>query len=294
MSTSQPDAGIAPLAKLRLFLEAVRFQESLFALPFGYLGMILAAGGLPSWWQLLWVTVAMTAVRTLGMSANRIIDLPQDALNPRTAKRALVTGALKVKEMMALAGVSLVVFLVAAAMLNTLALMLAPVAALAVVGYPYVKRYTWVTHFCIGLVDAMAPAGGWIAVEAALPWEGVLLAFAVAMWVGGFDIFYSSQDVEFDRSHGLHTIPQRFGLGVGFWTVRVMHLATVLALLVLGFWMGLGWPYYVGWAAASALLVYEHSIISPGDLSRLNVAFFRVNAYISPLVLVFALASLYL
>ena len=294
MVTPSPQSTLfAPIAKLRLLLASIRFEHSVFALPFAYLGMALAAGGVPSWPKLAWITVAMVAARTLAMSANRLIDLPQDALNPRTRGRALVTGALKKRDMLALSLVSLAAFFLAAAMLNTLALALAPAAAVAVVAYSYVKRFTWATHFALGAADAIAPAGGWIAVSGTLPWQGVLLAFAVATWIGGFDIFYACQDVEFDRAHGVHSIPQRFGIQAAFWAVRAMHLATSLALLALGLWMGLAWPYYVGWALASALLVYEHRIISPRDLSRLNVAFFNVNGYIAVIVFIFALAALY-
>ncbi|MDO8749869.1 MAG: UbiA-like polyprenyltransferase [Dehalococcoidia bacterium] len=294
MTTPLPQAkGSGPIAKLRLLLASIRFEHSLFALPFAYMGMVLAARGLPTWWQLLWITVAMVAARTLAMSANRVIDIRQDRLNPRTASRALVTGALNRKEMVAMATVSLAVFVIAAGMLNTLALALAPVAAVAVVGYSYVKRFTWLTHFALGWADAIAPAGGWIGVSGTLPLEGVVLAFAVAMWVGGFDLFYACQDIEFDRTHGVHSIPRRFGPGMAFWVARAMHLATSLSLLALGLWMGLGFPYYVGWALASALLIYEHTIISPRDLSRLNTAFFNVNGYIGVVVLAFALVALY-
>ena len=195
--------------------------------------------------------------------------------------------------MLALAVVSLGAFLLAAALLNTLALVLAPVAAVIVVGYSYVKRFSWTTHFALGGADAIAPAGGWIGVSGTLPWEAVLLAFGVAMWIGGFDIFYACQDIEFDRGHGVRSIPQRFGIVVGFWTARVMHLLTSLSLLGAGVWLALAWPYYVGWAIASALLVYEHRVISPTDLSRLNVAFFAVNGYISVIVFGFAFLSLY-
>ena len=294
MTTPQPQAaGFAPIGKLRLLLASIRFEHSIFALPFAYLGMVLAAEGLPTWWQVAWITVAMVAARTLAMSSNRLIDVEQDALNPRTAGRALPIGLLKRREMLAMAVVSLGLFLFAAAMLNTLALVLAPVAIVAVVGYSYVKRFTWLTHFVLGWSDGIAPAGGWIAVTGTLPWEAVLLAFAVAMWIGGFDIFYSCQDIEFDREHGVHSIPQRFGVTVGFWVARAMHLLTSLSLLGMGLWVGLGWPYYVGWAIASGLLVYEHLIISPRDLSRLNVAFFSVNGYISIIVFGFAFLSLY-
>ncbi|MCZ6614687.1 MAG: putative 4-hydroxybenzoate polyprenyltransferase [Chloroflexi bacterium] len=285
--------GSAPIAKFRLLLAAIRFEHSVFALPFAYLGMVLASDGLPTWWQFVWITIAMVAARTLAMSANRLIDVEHDTLNPRTAARALPTGLLKRGEMLAMALVSLALFLAAAAMLNTLALALAPVAAVVVVGYSYVKRFSWLTHFALGAADAIAPAGGWIAVSGTLPWEAVLLSFGVAMWIGGFDIFYACQDIDFDKKHGVHSIPKRFGTVGGFWVARGMHLLTSMALLGVGLLLGLTWPYYVGWAIASALLVYEHWIISPRDLSRLNAAFFSVNGYIAVIVFGFAFLSLY-
>ena len=293
-TTPQQPTGLKSISrKAGLFSESIRLGESVFALPFAYLGMLMAAEGLPTWWQFLWITLALTGARTLGMSANRIIDVAQDTLNPRTAGRALVTGALKRWEMTALATAGLVLLLISAAMLNPVALALSPVAAIAVVGYAYVKRFTWLTHFAIGLTDAIAPAGGWIAVTGTLPWEAVLLSLAVATWVGGFDIFYTCQDMEFDRANGVHSIPQRFGLTAAFRTAHGMHLATSASLLALGIWMGLAWPYYIGWAIASGLLLYEHLIISPRDMSRLDRAFFKVNGYISLTMLASTLASLY-
>ena len=279
--------------KVSLLLSAVRFEHSIFALPFAYLGMVLAVEGLPSWWKFVWITVAMVAARTLAMSSNRLIDVEQDTINFRTAGRALPAGLLRRRDMLGMALVSLGVFLFAAAMLNTLAFVLAPVAAIVVVGYSYVKRFSWLTHFVLGWADAIAPAGGWIAVSGTLPWEGVLLSFAVATWIGGFDLFYACQDIDFDREHGVHSIPQRFGIVAGFWVARVMHLLTSLALLGVGLWLGLGWPYFLGWAIAAGLLIYEHRIISPTDLSKMNVAFFKVNGYISIIVFGFALLSLY-
>jgi len=282
------------VGRVRLLLGAVRFEHSVFALPFAYLGMIFAADGLPSWEAFLWITVAMVAARTLAMSANRLIDRHLDARNPRTRGWVLPRGRLKPRDLLLLALVSLGVFLLAAAMLNTLALILAPVAAVVVVGYPYTKRFTWTSHFILGWADGIAPAGGWIAVRGSLSWEAVLLAFAVACWIAGFDLLYATQDIDFDRREGLHSIPQKWGIAAALWWSRGMHLLTALALLGVGLWLGVGWPYYIGWAIAAGLLVYEHRIIAPGDLSRLNRAFFNVNGYISVTVFVFALLSLYL
>ena len=294
MATSHPrEAGFPPLSKLRLLLDSIRFEHTVFALPFAYLGMILAADGLPTLAQFVWITVAMASARTLAMSANRIIDRHLDARNPRTASRPLPSGRLKLWEMRAMALVSLAVFLLAAAMLNTLALVLAPVAAVVVVGYSYTKRFTWTSHFILGWADGIAPVGGWIAVTGSLSWEPVLMAFAVAAWIGGFDMLYACQDYDFDRQSGLHSIPQKFGIAAALWWAKAMHLLTAASLLAIGPWMGLGWPFYVGWALAAGLLIYEHRLVSPTDLSRLNLAFFSVNGYIAVIVFVFTFASIY-
>lgn len=280
-------------SKLRLFIDAVRFEHSVFALPFAYIGMLLAAGGWPSWSQFAWITVAMVAARTLAMSANRLIQRREDAANPRTARRALPTGRLRVAEMAALALVSLAVFFVAAWQLNRLALYLAPVAAVVIVGYSWVKYHSWLTHVVLGWADAIAPAGGWIAVRGSLGWEAALLAFGVAMWIGGFDVLYGCQDVEFDKRYGVHSVPRRFGIAAALWWSRAMHALTAAALLALGLWMGLAWPYYVGWAASAALLVYEHRLVKPNDLSRLNMAFFNVNGYIAVVMFIATLGAMY-
>lgn len=278
---------IAVLHKAHLFYEAIRFEHTLFALPFAYLGMFLAADGLPTLSQFIWITVAMVGARTLAMSSNRLIHWKEDTANPRTAGRHLPRGLLKPWEMGAFMLASIGVFLFAASQLNTLALILAPVAAAYVVAYSYAKYYTWTTHFILGWADGIAPAGAWIGVAGSLDPEGVILAFAVAMWVGGFDIIYACQDIDFDARFGVHSIPRRFGVQVAFWWYRGMHLCTSASLLALGIWMDLGYLYYIGWAIASALLVYEHIIVKPNDLSKLQLAFFTINSYISLVLLLF-------
>ena len=210
--------------KIRLLLDSIRFEHTVFALPFAYLGMILASDGLPTLAPFLWITVAMASARTLAMSANRIIDRRLDAQNPRTAARPLPAGRIRLWEMTAMSVVSLGVFLLAAAMLNTLALALAPVAAVVVVGYSYTKRFTWTSHFVLGWADGIAPAGGWIAVTGSLTWEPVLMAFAVATWIGGFDILYACQDRDFDLQRGLHSIPQKFGIPAALMWAKGMHV----------------------------------------------------------------------
>ena len=279
--------------KIRLLLDSIRFEHTVFALPFAYLGMILASDGLPTLAPFLWITVAMASARTLAMSANRIIDRRLDAQNPRTAARPLPAGRIRLWEMTAMSVVSLGVFLLAAAMLNTLALALAPVAAVVVVGYSYTKRFTWTSHFVLGWADGIAPAGGWIAVTGSLTWEPVLMAFAVATWIGGFDILYACQDRDFDLQRGLHSIPQKFGIPAALMWAKGMHVLTAASLLAIGPWMGLGFPYYIGWALAAGLLVYEHRLVSPTDLSRLNMAFFNINGYIAVIIFGFTFASIY-
>ena len=283
-TTTRP---IAALNKAHLFFGAVRFEHTLFALPFAYIGMFLAADGLPTLSQFIWITVAMVAARTLAMSSNRLIHWKEDASNPRTASRHLPRGLLKPWEMGGLMMASVALFIFAASQLNTLAFMLAPVAAAVVVAYSYAKYYTWTTHFVLGWADAMAPAGAWIAVAGSLGPEAVVLAFAVAMWIGGFDIIYACQDYDFDARYGVHSIPRRFGVEAAFWWYRGMHLLTVSALLAVGVWMGLGYLYYIGWAIASALLAYEHTLVKPHDMSRFHLAFFTINSYISLTLLLF-------
>ena len=281
------------LQKVRLLLDSIKFEHTIFALPFAYLGMVLAADGLPTIQQFIWITVAMGSARTLAMSANRIIDRYLDALNPRTSSRHLPSGRVRLMEMAAMTLVSLAIFLVAASQLNFLCLVLAPAAVVVVVGYSYTKRFTWMSHFVLGIADGIAPAGAWIGVTGSLSWEPVLMAFSVAVWIGGFDIIYSCQDYEFDLKHGLHSIPQRFGLRSALLCARVAHGLTSVSLLVLGLWLNLGFPFYIGWLITTGLLVYENSLVSPRDLSKLNMAFFNINGYIAVIIFVFTFASIY-
>ena len=274
-------------AKAQLFFDAVKFEHSIFALPFAYIGMFLAAGGWPSWSQFIWITVAMVAARTLAMSSNRLIHWKEDAANPRTVNRHLPKGLLKPWEMGALVMVSIGVFLFAASQLNGMAFALAPVAAIYVVAYSYAKYVTWTTHFVLGWADAIAAAGGWIGVTGGFDPEMLLLSFAVAMWIGGFDIIYACQDIAFDMKYGVQSVPRRFGIEAAFWWYRGMHILTSASLLALGLWMDLGMFYYTGWAVGSVLLVYENSLVKPNDLSKLQLAFFNVNSYIAVVLLLF-------
>ena len=248
------------MGTVRHFLDAIKFEHTVFALPFAYVAMVLAADGWPGWRVLIWVTLAMVGARTLAMSVNRLADRFVDAANPRTARRHLPTGLLTPTQVTAAALLSAVLLLVSAWMLNPLCLLLSPLAVLFLVGYSYTKRFTWLSHWILGFTDGIAAAGGWIA---------------------GFDLIYACQDVEFDRRTGLHSMPARFGIPAALTTARVCHVLTIAAFTLLGFQMGLGLLYWVGVLLVAGLLVYEHSLVSANDLSRLDIAFFNVNGYIA-------------
>jgi 4-hydroxybenzoate polyprenyltransferase len=273
------------------YASSLRIWESLFALPFAYMGMVLAARGWPGWHAFIWINVAMFGARTLAMSGNRVINSREDALNPRTANRHLPQGLLKPAEIIAMMVVSAVIFLVAVYQLNTLALTLAPLAGAYVVLYSYAKYVTWACNFLLGWALALAPAGAWIGVTGSLDPPAVLLAFAVAMWAGGFDIIYGCTDYDFDREQGINSVPRKFGIEGALWIVRGMHLLAAAALLALGIWLELSFFYYIGWTVAVVLLIYENRLVKPDDLSRVGVAFFRVNSYISVQLLVFTILS---
>lgn len=280
--------------KVPLYLGSIRIWESLFALPFAYIGMVLAAEGWPGWHAFIWINVAMFGARTLAMSGNRVINAREDAINPRTQGRHLPQGLLTPAEVIGMMAVSAGIFFVAAYQLNTLALILSPVAAAYVVLYSYAKYVTWACNLMLGWALAIAPAGAWIGVAGRLDPEAVLLSFAVATWAGGFDIIYGCTDYDFDRSQGIKSVPVKFGIAGALRLVRVMHLLSAASLLALGIWMGLGPLYYLGWAIAVVLLVYENSLVKPDDLSRVGVAFFRVNSYISVQLLAFTVLAIVL
>lgn len=282
------------MRQLGLLLENVKFEHSVFALPFAYLGMILGLQGLPTCHQLIWITVAMLGARTLAMSLNRLIDREIDRRNPRTAGRPIPSGRLSPAAVAAACIISLVVFVFATIQLTELAVKLLPLAILLLVGYHYTKRFTWLSHSVLGLADGAAPVGGWVAVTNSLDPPAILLGLAVALWVGGFDLLYACQDVEFDRANGLHSVPARFGVAAALWTARTWHAGTVLCLAAVGILMGLGPIYWVGCALAAGLLAYENSLVSPTDLSRLGTAFFNLNGYLAVGVFVCTFAAVML
>ncbi len=283
-----------PLARARVYLDAIKFEHTIFALPFAYLGMALAARGWPGWPVAIWTTLAMAGARTGAMAANRLIDARLDARNPRTAERALPMGLMTTMEMLGLAIAGFALLHAAAWQLNPLALALAPAAMLAVTLYSYTKRFTWGSHWILGLVDGIAPAGGWIAVTGEFSIEAALLALVVTFWIGGFDVLYALQDVAFDRAEGLHSVPARFGPAAALWIARASHALAAAFLIALGVVAALGWPYWVGVALIALLLVYENRLLKPDDLRRLDLAFFNINGYVAVAALVFTLLGLWL
>jgi 4-hydroxybenzoate polyprenyltransferase len=271
------------------YARLVKIEHTVFALPFAYVGALLAAGEVPSGHDLLWITIAMVGGRSLAMGLNRLIDRTIDARNPRTATRELPSGALSVVQVVAFCAASLAVFLVAVWQLDPIVRWLWPIPVAGFVIYPYLKRFTWLSHLWLGAVDGLAAVGGWVAVTGELPWESWALGAAVACWIGGFDLFYSLFDVEIDRGQGLHSWAVRWGERGVFRDARILHVLTVLLLVAVGLGTGSGIAYYLGVAVVAALLVYEHSLIRPGDLRRLDAAFFTVNGVISVVFLGFVL-----
>jgi 4-hydroxybenzoate polyprenyltransferase len=278
----------------RLFASLVKVEHTVFALPFAYIGAFLAVDGVPSAHDLFWVTVAMVGARSLAMALNRLIDAGIDARNPRTAGRELPRGALRPWHVVLFSLASLFVFLAAVYQLSPIVRWLWPIPVAAFVVYPYLKRIHWVSHFWLGAVDGLAPVGAWAAVTNELPWQAWALGAAVAFWVAGFDLFYALFDLEIDRAQGLHSFPARFGVRAAFRAARLCHLATVVALVVAGLGLSVGALYWLGVVAAAVLLLYEHSLVSPSDRTRLDMAFFTMNGVISVTVFAFVLADVLL
>ncbi len=279
------------MTAVRHFLDAIKFEHTVVALPFAYVAMVLAADGWPGWHTVIWVTLAMAGARTLAMSVNRLADRFIDAANPRTAGRHLPVGLLAPWQVAVAALAAGALLLVSAWMLNPLCLALAPLAVLFLVGYSYTKRFTWLSHWILGFTDGIAAAGGWIAVRAAFAPPVYVLWFALTVWIAGFDLIYACQDVEFDRRHRLHSVPARFGIPAALTIARACHVLTIAAFALLGVMMALGWLYWLGVAVVAALLIYEHSLVSPSDLSRLDVAFFNVNGYIAVILFLAVIAG---
>lgn len=264
----------------------IKFEHTLFALPFAFLGAILAANGLPGWRQLVWITVAMVGARSAAMTFNRIIDRDIDAANPRTANRELPTGKLSVGFAWTFLYISIAIFVLAAYMLNWLTFALSPVALVFVLGYSYAKRFTVFAHLLLGAALAISPSAAWIAVRGDLFDEvPILLSLFVLIWTAGFDVLYACQDFDYDRKAGLRSIPARFGIKNSLWIARLFHLQAFIVLLLLYLTTGMSWLALVGVFLVGALFVYQHTLVKANDLSRMNAAFFTTNAFVSVILL---------
>ena len=271
------------------FISLVKFEHTIFALPFAYVGAFLAVDGVPSAHDLLWITVAMIGARSLAMGLNRLIDASIDARNPRTATRELPSGQLTEPQVALFCLVSLAVFLLAVWQLDPIVRWLWPIPVAGFVIYPYLKRFTYGSHLWLGAVDGLAPIGAWIAITGNLPLASWLLGAAVACWVAGFDCFYALLDVDFDRREGLKSVATAFGERGAFWAARVLHVATIGLLIWVGALLDVGVFYWLGVVVVAALLIYEHALVRPGDLRRLDTAFFLMNGIISVTFFVFVL-----
>lgn len=289
---------MGPMRAVKDFLELIKFEHTIFALPFAYLGMLLAAGGWPTWPQFLWITVAMAAARTLAMGFNRIADRWIDARNPRTANRPLVTGAISLRTAWGGTLVAAVVLALAAWKLGPLPFRLLPGAYLFLIGYSFTKRFTWLSHFILGFTDGLAPVGAWAAIRGTLftpeDLPAWILLGVVTFWIGGFDLIYACQDVTFDQKEKLYSIPARFGVRFALNLSILSHLVTILLLFWLGVRLELGWIYWLGLVVTGGLLAWEHWLVRPDDLSRIDVAFFNINTYISITLFLAILGSIYL
>src|SRR6185503_9729150 len=275
------------LQKLRTTLRMIKFEHTLFALPFAFLGAVLAADGIPELRQIIGITLAMVGARSAAMTFNRIADREIDAENPRTAGRELPSGKLSLKFAWAFFFASVALFLLAAYSLNWLTLALSPVALASIIGYSYAKRFTSMAHLMLGWALAISPTAAWIAVRGAIDSEiPLLLSLLVLMWTAGFDVMYACQDYEFDRRSGLRSIPATFGIPRALWIARLFHLQAFVALILLYGLTGLGWPALVGVGLVGILLLYQHTLVSARDLSRMNAAFFTTNAFVSVILFV--------
>jgi 4-hydroxybenzoate polyprenyltransferase len=277
------------LDKLKIILEMIKFEHTIFALPFAFTGALLAARGIPSWWTILWITVAMVGARSAAMGFNRWADREIDAANPRTKTRALPQRLVSPGQVIIFIALSSAVLIYAAYRLNPLCFYLSPLALAIVFLYSYTKRFTFLAHAFLGLGISGAPLGAWIAVTGRFEAPAFVLAAAVLFWLLGFDVLYALQDIDFDRKAGLHSIPQRFGIGRSLWISRFSHAVTMAALFWLASLLSLGWYYIAGVIISLCLIVYEHTLVKEDDLSKLDFAFFNMNGYISVTIFFFTL-----
>jgi 4-hydroxybenzoate polyprenyltransferase len=278
--------------KTVLYLKMIKFSHSVFALPFAFTGAVLAAQGMPNPYQIFWIAVAMVGARSGAMGLNRIIDRKIDAVNPRTSSREIPAGKIKVRDARLFTALSIGIMVLAAYQLNPLCFILSPVAIGILVLYSYTKRFTWAAHFVLGLAISGAPLGAWIAIRGSIDPEIIPLSVAVIFWLAGFDILYALQDIDFDREHGLYSIPRRFGIERSLLLSRIFHVLTFCLFIATGALFHLNYIYFIGLVIVGGLLGYEHSLVKPNDLSKLNMAFFNMNGYISITILIFTCISL--
>ena len=280
---------VAPLPAR--YARLVKIEHTVFALPFAYVGAFLAVGKSPSAHDLVWITLAMVGARSLAMALNRLVDAGIDARNPRTAGREIPSGQLSVAQVAVFCAAALALFLVAVFQLAPKTHYLWPIPVAMFVVYPYLKRFTWLCHLWLGAADGLAPVGAWVAITNHLPWQSWVLGAAVSLWVAGFDFFYALFDVDVDRAEGLHSVATRFGVRGAFAAARIAHLATVACLVAAGFGLHVGVLYWLGVVAVAGLLAYEHLLVHPADLRRLDAAFFTMNGVISVVFAVFVIVD---
>lgn len=283
------NAGNNVINRVVLYLKMIKFSHSVFALPFAFTGAIMAASGIPSPAQVFWIVVAMVGARSGAMGLNRIIDRHIDKENPRTKNREIPSGKISVFDASVFTAASLLLLVAAAYKLNPLCFKLAPVAIIVLFLYSYTKRFTWMSHFILGIAISAAPLGSWIAIRGSLDPAIFFLSLAVVFWLAGFDVLYAMQDLEFDRRHGLYSVPQRFGIKKALLLSRVFHAIAVGLLISTGVILRLGLFYWAGMTVVLTLFIYEHSLVKSDDLSKLNTAFFNMNGYISVTVFLFTL-----
>jgi 4-hydroxybenzoate polyprenyltransferase len=291
MASATPQAATSAWGRIMLFFETIKFEHSVFALPFAAATAFLVSDGLPDWQPLLWLAIAMVGARTFGMGANRVIDAEIDARNPRTATRAIPAGLISSRQVWIYMGVALAAFLLAVSQLDQLAWYLSPIVIAVLVFYPYTKRFTWLAHLSLGGVYVIIPPATWVAMTGDLTWAVTLLGVGAMFWVAGFDILYATADIEVDREQGLNSIPSRFGVRKALWISRSFHLVTVASLVVAGLLWDAHTLYFVGVGAAAALLTYEQRLLSPTDLSKLGAAFFTMNGIIAVVFAGFVIAG---
>ncbi|CAH1221171.1 4-hydroxybenzoate polyprenyltransferase, mitochondrial [Paenibacillus plantiphilus] len=284
------------IRKIGIILEMIKFEHTIFALPFAFMGALLGAvvmeKRLPDWSEIGWIILAMIGARSAAMGLNRVIDSAIDRKNPRTEKRAIPAGLLRVGEVLLFIAVSFVLLFLASSRLDPICMKLMPIAVVLLVLYSYTKRFTWLCHVFLGLTIGLAPLGGWVAVTGSFDLTAWLLYGAVALWIAGFDIIYACQDFEFDRKEGVHSIPARFGLTGALWIARCFHIITAVGFLTL-FWMtDLSWGYLIGTAAAAIILFYEHWLVKKADMTRIQTAFFTMNGVLSMVIFASTLLDL--